>query len=203
MIKTVIFDIGNVLADFAWEPFFRKFGFSEAVFEKLAKATVKSPQWHEFDRGGLSHEEIIEAFISNDPEIEEEIRMVFQNVNGIVTKRDYAVKWIEHLKRKGFQVLYLSNFAEITKIQCADSLEFISYTDGGLMSYELQLVKPDSAFYQALIDKYDLDPKECVFVDDSLVNVEAAAAMGFQVVHAKEHEQVLEALKELGVPSYR
>ena len=202
MIKTVIFDIGNVLADFAWEPFYRKFGFSEEVFEKLANATVKSPQWHEFDRGGLSHEEIIEAFISNDPDVEAEIRMVFQNVNGIVTKRDYAVKWIKHLKREGFQVLYLSNFAEITKIQCEDALEFMAYTDGGLMSYELQLVKPNPAFYQALIDKYDLNPAECVFVDDLLANVEAAAGMGFQVVHAKEHSQVLEALSQLGVPSY-
>jgi putative hydrolase of the HAD superfamily len=202
MIKTVIFDIGNVLADFAWEPFFRKFGFKEAIFEKLANATVRSPQWHEFDRGALSHEEIIEAFISNDPDVETEIRMVFQNVNGIVTKRDYAVKWIEHLKREGFQVLYLSNFAEITKIQCMDALEFIPYTDGGIMSYELQLVKPDPAFFQALIDKYDLKPEECVFIDDTWVNVEAAAAMGFHIVHAKEHSQVLEALCELGVPSY-
>ena len=42
MIKTVIFDIGNVLADFSWEPFFRKFSFSEEVLEKLAKKFRKS-----------------------------------------------------------------------------------------------------------------------------------------------------------------
>ena len=87
MIKTVIFDIGNVLADFAWEPFFRKFGFKEAIFEKLANATVRSPQWHEFDRGALSHEEIIEAFISNDPDVDAVGSCVGKNgerVNSIV-----------------------------------------------------------------------------------------------------------------------
>lgn len=202
MIKTVIFDIGNVLADFAWDPFFRKFGFDESVFEKLAKATVKSPEWHEFDRGALSDEEIIEAFIANDPDVETEIRLVFQNLKGIVTKREYAVEWIKHLKKEGFRVLYLSNFAEITKKHCQDALEFIPYTDGGIMSYELQLVKPNPAFFQALIDKYALNPEECVFIDDTWVNVEAAAKIGFHTVHAKEHMQVLEALRELGVPSY-
>lgn len=202
MIKTVIFDIGNVLADFSWEPFFRKFGFSEEVLEKLANATVKSPQWHEFDRGALATEEIVEAFIANDPEVEEQIRLVFENLKGIVTKREYAVEWIKHLKKKGLQVLYLSNFAEITKEHCKDALEFMAYTDGGIMSYELQLVKPDPAFFQALIDKYDLKPQECVFIDDTWVNVEAAAQMGFHTVHAKEHLQVLEDLKVLGVPSY-
>lgn len=37
MIKTVIFDIGNVLAGFAWEEYFRSFGYSEETFQRLAK----------------------------------------------------------------------------------------------------------------------------------------------------------------------
>ena len=59
-----------------------------------------------------------------------------------------------------------------------------------------------SAITEEMIEKYDLKPEECVFVDDTWVNVEAAAGMGFHIVHAKEHSQVLEALCELGVPSY-
>lgn len=202
MIKTVIFDIGNVLADFAWEPFYRSFGFSEEVFDKLAKATVKSPEWNEFDRGAWSTEEIIAAFTANDPSVEKEIRLVFQNLKGIVTKRDYAIKWIRHLKAEGLQVLYLSNFAEITKEHCKDALDFMPYTDGGIMSYEVKLVKPHADIYEALIAKYDLKPEECVFVDDTLPNVEAAAKLGFHTVHAVSHEAALKGLEELGIPAY-
>ena len=196
MIKTVIFDIGNVLADFAWEPFFRKFGFKEAIFEKLANATVRSPQWHEFDRGALSHEEIIEAFISNDPDVETEIRMVFQNVNGIVTKRDYAVKWIEHLKREGFQVLYLSNFAEITKIQCMDALEFIPYTDGGIMSFMEGIIKPDRRIYERICNRYDIKPEQAVFIDDNAANIEGAKTFGLNAIHFLNYEQAKEELNK-------
>lgn len=203
MIKTVVFDIGNVLADFAWEPFFRSFGFTEEVFEKLAQATVKSPEWYEFDRGAWTTEEIITAFIANDPSIEQEIRQVFCDLKGIVTRRDYAVSWIQHLKTNGFQVLYLSNFAEITKDHCKDALDFMPYTDGGIMSYEVKLVKPHADIYEALIARYQLNPAECVFVDDTLPNVETAVKLGFKGVHAVSHEAALEGLAALGVPSYK
>ncbi len=202
MIKTIIFDIGNVLADFSWEPFFRSFGFSEEVFEKFTKATVKSPEWNELDRGLWSTEEIIASFIKNDPSIEQQIKMVFRNINGIVTKRDYTITWIKHLKEAGYQVLYLSNFGEITRAHCQDALSFMPYTDGGILSYEVKLIKPDPAIYQSLIDKYNLVPEECVFVDDLLENVEAAKKLGLKGVHAITHEAALEGLAALGVPPY-
>lgn len=202
MIKTIIFDIGNVLADFSWEPFFRSFGFPEEVFEKLTRATVKSPEWNELDRGEWSTEKIIASFIANDPSIKAEITQVFQDVNAMVTKRDYAIPWILHLKEAGYRVLYLSNLGEITHAHCQDALSFIPYTDGGILSYEVKVIKPQPAIYQALIDKYDLKPEECVFVDDMKENVEAAAKMGFHVVHAVSHKAALEGLLALGVPPY-
>lgn len=202
MIKTIIFDIGNVLADFSWEPFFRSFGFSEEVFQKLAKATVKSPEWNELDRGVWTTEEIIQAFITNEPCIEREIKLVFQDLNAMVTKREYTIDWIKHLKKEGYRVLYLSNFGERARAHCKEALEFMPYTDGGILSYEVKLIKPDPAIYQALIDKYNLVPEECVFVDDLLGNVEAAKGMGLHGVHAVTHEAALEGLAALGVPPY-
>lgn len=203
MIKTVIFDIGNVLADFSWEPFFRSFEFSEDVYTKLVRATVKSPEWNELDRGARSTEKIIASFVENDPSIEQEIRRVFQDVNAMVTKRDCAIRWIGHLKKAGYQVLYLSNLGEITRAHCRDALSFIPYTDGGVLSYEVKAIKPEPAIYQALIDKYDLKPEECVFVDDIRENVEAAKKMGFEIVHATTHEVALKELAALGVPPYK
>lgn len=203
MIKTIIFDIGNVLVDFAWEPFFRSFGFTEEVFLKLTNATVKSPVWVELDRGVLSTEQIIEQFISNAPEVEQEIRLVFRDVGNMVTKRDYAIPWVKHLKEQGYQVLYLSNIGERTVEHCKEALDFIPYTDGGILSYEVQLIKPDAAIYQALLTKYDLKPEECVFVDDTLVNIEAADRLGFHTVHAVSHEVALKGLADLEIPPYK
>lgn len=70
MITTIIFDIGNVLADFTWKEHYERFGYDKEMVERIAKATVKNPAWNEVDRGVLSMEEILQSFIDSDPEIE-------------------------------------------------------------------------------------------------------------------------------------
>ena len=54
MIRTVIFDIGNVLAGFAWQEYFLGFGYPEETYRRLVKATVGSRAWQEHDRGALT-----------------------------------------------------------------------------------------------------------------------------------------------------
>lgn len=90
----------------------QKKGFHEAMVERIAKASVQSPAWNEIDRGVWSLEELMQAFIARDPEIEEELRRAYDNVTGMVTRRDYAIPWIQELQAKGYRVYYLSNFSE-------------------------------------------------------------------------------------------
>ena len=85
MIKNVVFDIGNVLAGFVWQDFFKSFGFSQEICERIADATVRDPFWSEVDRGVLSDEELLAGFIKRDPEIEGEIRQVFQDISHMIT----------------------------------------------------------------------------------------------------------------------
>ena len=108
MITTVIFDIGNVLAGFAWKEYFLRFGYSEEIFQRLVKATVGNRSWQEHDRGALSDEEILNLFIENDPGIEKELRETLDNINGMLVRYDYAIPWIQELKEKGYRVLVLS-----------------------------------------------------------------------------------------------
>lgn len=100
MITTIIFDIGNVLAGFTWKEHYESFGYDEQMVERIAKATVKNPDWNEFDRGAMSEEEIVQAFVKADPEIEEDIWKVLQNVSTMIKRLDYAIPWIQELKSK-------------------------------------------------------------------------------------------------------
>ncbi len=180
MIKNIVFDIGNVLAGFVWEKFFRSFGYSEEIFEKLADATVRSPFWNEMDRGKLSDEELLEEFIRNDPSIEKEIREVFENVEGIIQRFDYAIPWIRELKEKGYHVYVISNFSRKAHVECIKALDFLEEIDGGILSYQEKLIKPAPEIYQLLCSKYDLKAEECVFIDDLQRNVEAARKEGMK-----------------------
>lgn len=196
-MKTIIFDIGNVLTNFAWEDFFRKFDFSEEVYQKITKATVLSPMWDELDRGVLSDSEIIEGFVKNDPTIEKEIRFATHDLSGILTKRDYATDLILSLKERGFKVLYLSNLSSLLLEVCSDVFDFVPYTDGGVFSFDVKLIKPDKEIYEFLLEKYKLNPDDCYFIDDLQRNIDTACSLGINGILFTSYEEVLSTLNSL------
>ncbi len=197
MIKAVIFDIGNVLTDFAWQEMFREKGLGGETFERVAKATVQSPYWCELDRGVMTFSEVMEKFVSLDKEMEDEIRRGLADMHGIVTGRAYATPWVLSLKERGLQVYVLSNFSEKIWMDCKDALEFYEYTDGGIISYREHLIKPDPAVYRLLLKRYGLEAGECVFIDDLKENVEAAIEQGIYGVVFENYEQAKAELNRL------
>lgn len=199
MIKNVIFDIGNVLTDFRWRDFLKDKGFDEAMIDRIAGATVLNPVWCEYDRGMWTDEQLLEAFIKKDPAIEKEIHMAFDDFTGMVTPREYAIPWLQSLKANGYRVLYLSNFSRKAEVECADALNFMPYMDGGILSYRDKLIKPNPDIYKLILSRYGLAAEESVFIDDTLVNVEAAEKVGIHGIHFKTKEQVDEELRALGV----
>ena len=50
------------------------------------------------------------------------------------------------------------------------------------------LIKPDPAIYRRLSDDFAIQPCQAVFIDDSLANVQAAAACGFHAHHFRGPE---------------
>ena len=199
MIRTVIFDIGNELAGFEWREHFRNLGYEEEMVERLGKATVQSGNWNEYDRGCLTDEQIETLLAGNDPEIEEEIRRALRDLSGIVKRWDYAVPWIKELKQKGYQVLVLSNFSRKVLRECWNALDFLPYVDGGILSFREKLIKPMPEIYSLLLDRYHLKPEECVFMDDTLINVEAARRAGIHAFRFENQEQAKAELAKLGV----
>ena len=199
MIRNSVFDIGNVLTDFRWEGFLRDKGFDDRMIKRIAKASVAGPYWNEVDRGVWSTEKLLQAFIDLDPEIADELYLTFENIHGMVTRRSYAIPWIKELKEKGYHVYYLSNFSYKAYVECAEALDFIPYMDGGILSYQDQVIKPDPRIYQLLLERYGLRAQECVFLDDSAVNVEAAKVEGFAGIVFETKEQAEEELRLLGV----
>ena len=91
--------------------------------------------------------------------MEKEIRQIYENLHGILTKADYAIPWIKELKAKGYQVLVLSNFSSKVARENPDALEFLEYVDGGILSYQDGVIKPDPAIYRLLLDRYSLNPR--------------------------------------------
>lgn len=201
MIQTIIFDIGNVLTGVQCRTFYESYGYDAETVEKLETATIFNRDWSELDRGVMAYEDVIEEFVKNDPSIEKEIRESLANLKGLITRCDYAIPWIKELKEKGYQVLFLSNFFDKAYVDCAEALDFLPFTDGGILSYREKVIKPDPEIYKKLIEQYRLIPEECVFLDDLKQNLEGAAAFGIHTILFQNQAQAKEELRRLGVES--
>lgn len=188
-IDTVVFDIGGVLVELGRFRFLEKKGFTGEKANRVMYATMRSKDWVQMDLNNIPVEEILERFIRNDPEMEAEIRHMFADLNGIVERRESSLPWLRRVKESGRKILYLSNYSHKIMRECADALYFLPEMEGGLFSCDVHMVKPDPAFYQMLIDKYQLDPARCVFIDDLETNLEGARAVGMHTILFENPEQ--------------
>lgn len=199
MIKTVIFDIGNVMVDFCFWEMLRRKGFSEEVCKRIAAATVDSGFWKELDRGVMSDDEVLSLFAARDREIEPQMREAFADVSGIVKLRPHAVSWVRGLKRAGYQVLALSNYPKKAYEDNREQLCFLDDMDGYILSYRDKVVKPDRAIYELLQERYSFQPEECVFIDDLQENLDTADKLHWHTILYRSYEQVQSDLAMLGV----
>lgn len=62
-------------------------------------------------------------------------------------------------------------------------LPFDDVFTGAFYSHELKVQKPAPGIFRAAIEATGYDPSEILFVDDSAVNVEGAAAVGLNALH--------------------
>ena len=197
MIKNIIFDVGNVLVEYNPDGLMCRLGFDEETLQAVNQAVFQNELWNESDRGVLSPEELLEAFIANNPAYEKEIRQVIDAVGDTISLMPYTVEWVKGLKEKGYHLYILSNYAEYTYEKTSHKMEFLPYMDGVVFSYRCKLIKPEKEIYEYICKTYELKPEESVFLDDRKDNVEAARNMGMHGIVFENYAQGSETLEQL------
>lgn len=199
MIKNIVFDIGGVLADYRMKEFLMEKGLDVPMIKRVLKASVMNPYWGRFERGEVTEEETLQAFTAADPEIERELRLAFTNLSGMLVSRDYAIPLVRRLKKAGYGVYYLSNYSKKAYDECGESLAFMPYMDGGIVSFKVGMTKPDQRMFACFLERFGLTAESCLFVDDTEENVLAARALGFSGFVFTGVDGLMEELKKLGV----
>lgn len=189
MIENVIFDIGGVLVDYHTDDYYTGLGYSREMAKKLADATMRSKWWEEYDRGVFEDEEIRGFFEKDAPDLAADIEKSLKNLKDIVTKKETTLPWIARLHAMGKSVYYLSNFSEAALAGCQDAMAFRKECEGGILSFEDQVIKPAPEIYQLLLTRYHLDPDRSVFLDDTYRNLPMAEYFGIHTILVKSQEQ--------------
>ncbi|VJC79783.1 hydrolase [Streptococcus pneumoniae] len=195
----IIFDLGNVLIEWNKEKILSKICKNDLEYNLFNKFVFQSNLWIDLDNGKISLEFLENQLIDEmGHQYQDQIHELVWNWFNYVDLYDEVYELIKQLKKKNFQIYVLSNTSSIFHILLDSVLSKVSSVlDGYVISCEVKMMKPQKEIYLSLVNKYQLDIKDCIFLDDLEENVEAARTLGIKSFQIKERKEISNILKDL------
>ncbi len=193
----IIFDIGRVLSSFHWRKCCEELGFSPAALDAFSERLVDNPVWNRFDLSITPHKELIAELEERFPEYINEYKLFWDNTDNMADQFPYSENWLRSLKEQGHKIYLLSNYPRFLFEAHSKKWGFLKYIDGKVVSFEYHVMKPDPRIYNILLEKFSLDPSQCVFTDDRKENIESAENAGIKGIVFQSFEQASKQLDEI------
>ena len=202
----LVFDFGAVL--FTWQPqlFLRSY-FPDLVSTPeraaaLAKDFFHHADWQAFDQGKLSMEVVIDRTADRLALPADRVQALIFNIGELLTPMRDSVEVLAHWHARresegDVRLYFLSNMPTPYARLLEQRHDFLQWFDGGIFSGDVQHIKPAPGIYELLERRYALDPGNTLFIDDLLVNVEAAQARGWHGIHFESAPQLQARLTQV------
>ena len=102
---------------------------------------------------------------------------------------DGVIELLDGLRDRDKKIYLLSNAQESFTIPEMDKLGILGYFDGIMISSEEGVCKPQKQFFEKLLKKYHLDPKECLMVgNDKISDMQGAKNVGMEGLYI--HQEI-------------
>lgn len=108
-------------------------------------------------------------------------------------------EWIDLLRslRPQCRIGLLSNNWDFLRQEINDVWQVGDAFDALIISAEIGIAKPDARIYQHALEQLHATPPETVFIDDFMVNIEAARNLGIHAIHFQNPGQARQELLAL------
>jgi len=194
-----VFDLGGVLID--WNPryLYRTLFDDEAAMEDFL-TRVCSPEWNAHQDAGRPFAEAVELLARQHPHHRELIAAYWERwLETLGGPIEPTVQVLAELRASGVPLFALTNWSAETFPLARPTYPFLEWFDGIVVSGEVRLAKPDERIFRHLLDHHGLEPEATVFIDDSELNVRAAAGVGMQAIRFEGAEALRRELVGLGL----
>jgi 2-haloacid dehalogenase len=199
-IKAIIFDFGNVLLE--WNPRYvyqRYFPNDPEGMERFFKE-VNFADWNLQQDKGRPFVEGVAILSEKFPHYAQLIQAYHENwIDSIGAAYSGTIEILKQFKQAGYPLYGLSNWSAETFPYAREKYDFFDLFDDFVISGEVGQVKPDPEIFQIMLEKIGKPAEECLFIDDSLTNINQAQKMGFGTIHFQSPEQLAAALRELKI----
>ena len=182
MITNIVFDLGRVLVSFEPHELVHKLFTDPDEREVLHRIVFQSPEWLMLDREVITQDQAVERLSNQHPDRAPQIRMILDNWLSILAPIEPSVELVRLFKEREFGLYVISNFHRAAFDYISARYDWLQLFDGLVISCETHTLKPEPAIYETLLHTYNLNPNECLFIDDTPANIEGARQMGMHTL---------------------
>jgi 2-haloacid dehalogenase len=203
-VDAVVFDLGNVLI--RWDP---RPAIAAAVGEEAAArflgpdSDFDFPAWNQLQDAGRAWEEAEAAGASSHPHWEPAIRGYRQHFPAsLLGEIEDTVAILRELHAAEIPLFALTNWSEELFPEALRRFDFLELFDDIIVSGEEGVAKPDPEIWEILEERvrHEGGLEDCIFIDDSPRNVEAAGQAGLDAILFTDTGHLREDLRARGLP---
>jgi putative hydrolase of the HAD superfamily len=184
MIKTIIFDFGNVFINLDIEGAHKSAlkslkidGFSDELLEVFES----------FEKGLIETNSFAKLVTDKYPHIS---KSEFIDMWNFMLKDfpKYRLDFLVNLKQSSkYKLILLSNTNDIHINYIRENVSFYetfkNCFDEFYLSHEIHLIKPNNNIFEFVLNNNNLKPEECLFVDDNADNIDTANKININTWH--------------------
>ena len=199
MIKALIFDFGNVVCEFDNNIFLRKISeFTDKSISELNELIYLSSDLpRTYETGSISSGQFFNE-ISKRCNLLMSKSEFIKAYSNIFTPIKTSFELIRKLKAR-YKLALLSNTSEWDFEYGIRPVEVFHLFDAVSLSFEVKALKPDKKIFYDSLTKLNIEPEECIYVDDIKEYVWVAQGIGIHPIHYTSHADLCDSLRKLNV----
>ena len=190
-INTIVFDLGNVLVDVDYRLFTDAMGWDHDAF----MAFYDTDFFREFETGKRSEEDYFVELNKHILLNEGDEQRYRDNIHRSFPLRPKTWAMLHWLK-KHYNIILFSNTNSLDYNAVDNKIDIKRVIRSSFVSHAQGLLKPDPAAYQRLVELFNIEPSETLFVDDRQENIDGAKKAGWHAELIKSEEDLFKVFKK-------
>ena len=140
----------------------------------------------------------------NDSDYMIEARKIIENDSIIMNTTESLIDKLYKVKDRNIFKKVKEKYPNVKVIIATNHLSFVrkfieesfnvDYLDDLIISAEIHKIKPNSDFYQYLLNKYKINSDELLFIDDNQDNIVSAEKMGISTIKVEKNTNIIKKI---------
>jgi putative hydrolase of the HAD superfamily len=199
VIRTFLFDMGNVLVHFSHERMCAQIGaLCDKPASEIRSLLFDTGLQHDFERGWISEAELHRR-LEEAAGRSIDFNRLRRAGSDIFHLNATIVPLLDALRARGRRLVLLSNTSISHYEFVRDEFEVLDRFDDLVLSFRVGAIKPEAAIFHAALDAIHCDPVECFYTDDIAAYVAAGRSFGLQAEVFTDTATLVDQLRARGI----